>query len=231
MDSGPLEYVVIGVHDPQLSRALCQELNALRETGLIRVVDLLLVVKATDGAVTARGLSELNEEEQAAFGDLADHLSGLLTARDVEQIAGQLPPNSSALVVVLEHAWVTRLTEAIRTSRGVVYGGRLVPSDVLANVSAELSAAPEFTKPGGVPLLGTNGMDGTGSPLLAGLIAGGIGYLPGCNANRQAPQADPAPASGGNIELLQQFMLGVLHDSGVLTDDEYVGEKNWLQNR
>jgi uncharacterized membrane protein len=217
MDIGPLEYVVIGIHDPRLSRAVCQELSALRETGLIRVADLLLVVKADDGAVTVRELSELSEAEKAVYGDLADHLLGLLTTQDVERLARQLPPDSSALVVVIEHAWVTRLTEAIRASRGVVYGG-------------------------GLSLLGTDGIGGTDSPLVAGLTAGGIGYLPGSNANKQAPQtpspyqaapphqAVPASACGGNIERLQKFMLGVLHDSGVLTDEEYVREKNCLLN-
>src|SRR5689334_11980800 len=103
----------------------------------------------------------------------------------------------------------------------------------------------------GVPLIGTGGMSGTGSPLLTGLMTGGIGYLLGSNTNQpavphgqpviqvpvyqppvyQPPAYQPPPTSGGNIKQLTQFMLGVLHDSGVLTDEEFVREENHLLNQ
>ena len=101
----------------------------------------------------------------------------------------------------------------------------------------------------GLPLIrmsGMSGMSGMGSPLLTGLMAGGIGYLLGSNANQpatlqgqpvmqvpacQPPAYEPPPTSSGNMEQLAQFMLGVLHDSGALTDEEFVREKNRLLNR
>ena len=95
---------------------------------------------------------------------------------------------------------------------------------------------------GGMPLLGMGGMGmgmGMGSPLLTGLLGGGLGYLLGSNsANQQAGQqvqqvapqyqapqgAQAAPASGDSLAQLK--LLGQLHDSGVLTDEEFTREKN-----
>jgi membrane protease subunit (stomatin/prohibitin family) len=100
---------------------------------------------------------------------------------------------------------------------------------------------------GGFPLIGM-GM-GMGGPLMTGLMAGGLGYMLGSNANQgqnpqvvqvmpaqgyqqpyPAPQAAPA-ASDGSDKLAQLKLLGELHDKGVLTDDEFTREKNQLLSR
>jgi hypothetical protein len=143
MDIGPLEYVVIGMNDRQHTRALFSELNAIHETGNIRVVDLILVTKAADGTMVMQELNELGEEESAVYGDVKNDLMGLLTAQDIEQLIGQLPPATSAIVILFEHTWVIGLTEAVRKGGGVVFNVGMVPHEALAQVSAELAAAKE----------------------------------------------------------------------------------------
>jgi len=89
------------------------------------------------------------------------------------------------------------------------------------------------------------GMGGYGSPLLTSLLAGGVGYALGSNSAQQngqqpppsqpypypypyqvPPQAAPAPTSGADSGKLAQLkLLGELHDSGVLTDDEFESQK------
>jgi putative oligomerization/nucleic acid binding protein len=95
---------------------------------------------------------------------------------------------------------------------------------------------------------GMGGMGGIGSPLMTGLMTGGIGYLLGKSTNQQgnlqaqqmmpppyyqqsqAPQQpSPAyPSSTDNERLAQLKLLGELHDSGVLTDEEFASEKRRL---
>ncbi len=88
---------------------------------------------------------------------------------------------------------------------------------------------------GGMPLIGM-GM-GMGSPLLTGLMTGGIGYLLGKSSNQppepnyqqppqQWTQQPPAPATSPDSDKLAQLkLLGELHDSGVLTEEEFTREK------
>jgi hypothetical protein len=88
-----------------------------------------------------------------------------------------------------------------------------------------------------------------GSPLLTTLMAGGLGYALGSNAAQQAApqapqapqappyqpytypyQAPPAPPQGqvpsaDSGKLAQLKLLGELHESGILTDDEFEREK------
>jgi hypothetical protein len=143
MELGPLEYVVIGVSDQQLKSALISELNAIQEAGKIRVVDLIFVSKSADGAVAIQEVSELIEEELAEFGDIAVNLMGLMTAEDITQLTGQIPPDTSAIVILIEHTWVIGLTEAVRKNGGMVFAAGMVSHDVLAHVSAELAAGKD----------------------------------------------------------------------------------------
>ncbi len=125
MASGPIEYMVIGVrHDRFVAEAL-QELLALQEQQVVRVLDLLFVEKAADGAVTTREVSELAGNE--AYDDLAETLAGLPTGGNVEWLAEEMPPGTTAVVVFFEHVWRANLTEVIHRMGGVLLGGGLVP--------------------------------------------------------------------------------------------------------
>src|SRR5450755_927769 len=144
MTIGPLEYVVIGLDDRQFASEVIPVLNAIREKGAIRVVDLLFLSKVADGAVTKREISELGEEELQPFNGIAEDLLGLFTAQDVEKLAEEMPPNTAAVVVLLEHTWVIGLTEAVRKAGGVLFTGGLVAPDTLAQVSAELAKEENY---------------------------------------------------------------------------------------
>jgi len=143
MDIGSLEYVVIGFEDDHFTDEILPELNAIQEKGLIRVVDLLFVMKDSDGTVTVREVSELGDEELAAYDGIAGDLMGLFTAEDVERLAEEIPPATSAVVVLLEHTWAVGLTEAVRRAGGMLFTGGLVTPDALAQVRAELAAVKE----------------------------------------------------------------------------------------
>jgi len=139
MDIGPLEYVVIGVNDQEFTHALASELNAIHETGQVRVVDLLFVTKAADGSAVMQEVTELTDEESAFYDGISDDLIGLLTSQDIEQLMGQIPPDTSAVVIVFEHSWVIGLTETLRKGEGMVFTGGMVTSEALAQVNAELA--------------------------------------------------------------------------------------------
>jgi Short C-terminal domain len=96
----------------------------------------------------------------------------------------------------------------------------------------------------GAPLMPMGMGMGMGSPLLTTLMAGGLGYALGSSAAQQAaPQAPQAPPyqpypyqapqappqgqvpSADSGRLAQLKLLGELHESGILTDDEFEREK------
>jgi uncharacterized membrane protein len=143
MEIGPLEYVVLGFENGQFAREVLPELNAIGQSGVIRVVDLLFVSKAANGTVSLQEVSELGEEDQAAYKALADDLSGLLTAEDLDRLAQEIPPDTWAVIVVFEHRWTLQLADTVRRAGGSLFTGGMVAREVLEQVSAELAAAKE----------------------------------------------------------------------------------------
>lgn len=137
---GPLEYVVIEFEGNHLTGEIVPELHRLRDLGIVRVVDLLLIQKDAQGNVSARELSDLSEEEAKSYGPIAGDVLDLLSEADVETAAADLPLNSSGAIALLEHTWATHLRETIRNAQGRLISGGLLPAAEVERLVAELEA-------------------------------------------------------------------------------------------
>jgi uncharacterized membrane protein len=146
MTMGPLEFVVIGCKGHQFTREIVPELNSIQDKGLIRVVDLLFVRKDVNGAVTVLEVHDLKDEELAAFGSIKEELMGLLTPEDIAQLTAAIPPDTSAVVVLLEHAWLVKLTEGLNRAGAVLLAGGMVPQAAMEQLEAELQAAQQQSR-------------------------------------------------------------------------------------
>jgi uncharacterized membrane protein len=141
MTIGPLEFVVIGCKGHQFTREIVPELNAIQEKGLIRVVDLFFVRKDGNGTVTVLEVHDLNDEELVAFDPIKEDLMGLLTREDIAVLTEAIPSDTSAVIVLLEHAWVVKLTEGLNRAGAVLLAGGMVPQAAMEQLEAELKAA------------------------------------------------------------------------------------------
>lgn len=143
MNIAPLEYLVISLPDHHSLSEIVPELAKIKEKGLIRVVDLLFLSKDANGTVTVSEVSEQSAEELVAYQGLSEDLIGLLTEADIEQLAANLPSNTEAVVLLLEHSWVLGLTEALRQAGGTLIIGGLVGPAELTQLNAELAEKEE----------------------------------------------------------------------------------------
>ena len=141
MTMGPLEFVVIGCKGNQFTNEIVPELNAIQEKGLIRVVDLFFVRKDVNGTVTGLEVKDLNDEELAAFDPIKDDLMGLLTPEDIVLLTETVPAGTSAVIVLLEHAWLVRLNEGLNRAGAILLAGGMVPPASMEQLEAELEAA------------------------------------------------------------------------------------------
>ena len=143
MTIGPLEFVVIGCKGNQFTNEIVPDLNAIQEKGLIRVVDLFFVRKDVNGTVTGLEVKDLNDEELAAFDPIKDDLMGLLTPEDIVLLTETVPAGTSAVIVLLEHAWLVRLNEGLNRAGAVLLAGGMVPQASMEQLEAELEAAQQ----------------------------------------------------------------------------------------
>lgn len=140
MAMGPLEYMVIEFEGNHFTGEILPELQALRDRGVMRIVDLVFIQKDMDGNVVAQELSDLTEEQAKPFGPIAGDMLRMFTPEDVEEIAGEVPRNSSAAIALIEHIWAVRLRETISKAQGRVLSDVLVPEADVEALSVELAA-------------------------------------------------------------------------------------------
>ncbi len=143
MTIGPLEFVIIGCKGHQFVSEIVPELNSIQEKGLIRVVDLFFVRKDVNGTVTVLEVHDLNDEELAVFDPIKEDLMGLLTPEDIMLLTEGILPDTSAVIVLLEHAWIVKLTEGLNRAGAVLLAGGMVPQASMEQLEAELTAAQQ----------------------------------------------------------------------------------------
>jgi hypothetical protein len=88
---------------------------------------------------------EIDEEgTHSAVAELAalcDRFDEMISDEDVQDLAADLDPDSSAAILVFEHTWVRPLSEAITESGGVLAANFRVPPEAVAEVLAALETA------------------------------------------------------------------------------------------
>jgi uncharacterized membrane protein len=143
MTLGPLEFIVIGCKGHTFNREILPELNSIQQKGLIRVVDLSFVRKDSNGTVSVLEVHDLNEEELALFDPIKEDLMGFLTPEDIASLTAVIPPDTSAVIVLLEHTWLVKLSEGLNRANAVLLAGGMVPPAAVEQLEAELKAAQE----------------------------------------------------------------------------------------
>jgi len=69
---GPLEYMVIGFDGDRISPEIVREIDAVRNDGTVRMLDLMIIAKDGDGGVSTRQMSDLSEADAQALGMVDD---------------------------------------------------------------------------------------------------------------------------------------------------------------
>jgi uncharacterized membrane protein len=131
MIPGPVEVAVISFEGNRFKGEIAPALEEIVERGLVSIVDLVFIAKDDDGRVHAMELDDVDADVAGAMSPLADEVAGLLSEDDIREIGEQLQPNSSAAMVVFEHAWLRRLREAILNANGRLVAQERIPAEVV----------------------------------------------------------------------------------------------------
>ena len=141
-EMGPIDYAVFEWPGRQPQGDAVPLLVDLADRGIIRILDVALMIKDEDGTVAAVDLGDL-EEKGNAFAQFEGAASGLIGQEDLDDAAGALAPGTSAAVLVWENRWAAPVAVAVRRSGGqLVASGRIQIQAILAAMEAEEAGAP-----------------------------------------------------------------------------------------
>ena len=170
MAIGPVQLIVLGFKNPDFHGEIIAELERLRETDTVRVIDALAVYKDADGEVEVEHLSNLTEDEAVELGSTVGALIGLgvegeegmkagaeagaeAAATGVEffsdveawDVLEEIPDDSAAALILLEHHWAVPLRDAIARACGFrISDGFISPLDLIEIGLASAEEAREL---------------------------------------------------------------------------------------
>ena len=136
MGVGPVDVVIIGFPGNKFTGQIAPALMELVDTGTIRVVDLLFVMKNADGVVSTIEAQDLDAESGPSFLAIDVAQPGALGVEDAEEVSDDLAPNSSTLLVAFENVWAAKFVDACRAADAVVIDQIRIPADVVEAVVA-----------------------------------------------------------------------------------------------
>jgi Family of unknown function (DUF6325) len=143
MRFGPVQLLVVGFDRPDFSGEVLAELERLRESDVVRLIDLLVVARDADGVIQRVQHSDLAARDAAGavvgaligLGAAAEEVdSSPLPAEDEFWTLDDAIPNDSAAVIALvEHRWAIGTRDAIRAAGGALVADAWVhPADLAA---------------------------------------------------------------------------------------------------
>lgn len=145
MAIGPVQLIVLGFNHPDFHGEVIAELERLRASDTVRVIDSLAVYKDADGELEVEHLSNLTEAEAIELGSKIGALIGLgiegeegaeagaiagaeevaaeggvnvFTEEEAWDVLADIPNDSAAALILIEHHWAVPLRDAVVRAGG-----------------------------------------------------------------------------------------------------------------
>jgi uncharacterized membrane protein len=143
MAIGPVQLIVLGFNHPNFHGEVIDELERLRESDTIRVIDALAVHKDADGEIEVAHLSNLTLDEAVELGSKIGALIGLgiegeegmekgaeagaeaaaegfevFDDEEAWDVLEDIPNDSAAALLLIEHHWAVPLRDAVARAGG-----------------------------------------------------------------------------------------------------------------
>ena len=157
MAIGPVQLIVLGFNHPEFHGQIIEELERLKASDTVAVIDSLAVYKDADGELEVEHLSNLTQEEAIEVGTTIGALIGLGIEGEEGMEAGamagaeaaadhgidafsgeewdvieEIPNDSAAALILLEHRWAIPLRDAIASAGGFrIADGFISPLDLV----------------------------------------------------------------------------------------------------
>ncbi len=128
---GPVDYLMVRFPGNKFTGKIVPELVNLEKRGIIRIIDIVFIMRDEKGKLTINEAQNLGGDAGAAFAELAKNTREWFSEGDIEAIAATLPNNSSAGLLLFEHLWAVKFKEAsLEAGAELIDTGRIPPETI-----------------------------------------------------------------------------------------------------
>lgn len=145
IDVNLVEYVIVEVPELSSLNRVATALAELVRSHAIRILDVVTVVKASDGSVEVLEVNDV--DALRPLSNVGGYFGGFLSSRDLILAAQAVTPDSTAVLLLAEDRWAGPLSGAARAAGGRVLGGERVPRSRMYPALADASGFVDPTGP------------------------------------------------------------------------------------
>ena len=128
---GPVDYLIVAFDGNRFQGEIVPALMSLLDQGLVRILDLAVIIKDADGNVLLLESSELPDEIAQPILSLEGEHDELLAEDDLLLAAEEMENNTSAAAILYENVWAARFAQAVRNAGGEVLVDARIPHAVV----------------------------------------------------------------------------------------------------
>jgi len=139
-ETGAIDWLLLEAKDKKVSGALVPPLLDLVDRRLIRIIDVLVLVKRDEGDFDALTTAELDSDIVGDLGALAGASSGVVSDDDAADAAALMQPNSLGLLIVYENLWSLPFAVAARKAGGQLIANGHIPTQAIVAALDALEA-------------------------------------------------------------------------------------------
>jgi uncharacterized membrane protein len=140
---GPADLYVVGFPEDHVPDRVKEALLESLSSGVITLLDLTVIKRAGDGSVEVIEIENLGDEFDLTVIDATS--TGLIGDEDIETMASEMEPGTSALAILVENTWARSIAGAVIDSGAVVLAAERIPADVVNEVAALAGLGDEPT--------------------------------------------------------------------------------------
>jgi uncharacterized membrane protein len=155
MPFGPVQMLAVAFDGNQFKGEILPELERIKDAGIARVIDLLVVRKDGSGAIATLKATDLGWEEATEFGAYLGTIVGLgaggpegaergamagaaemadghlFDEDDAFRLAESVDPGMAIALILIEHQWMVPLQDAVTRANGIPLESEWVSVDRL----------------------------------------------------------------------------------------------------
>jgi hypothetical protein len=139
MKHGPVDVVVLAFGEARFDGSALAELKRQSEAGIIRVLDLIILLKDEAEQCFRIEVSDLPPEQAAAVAFIEAATIGLFDEEDAAVLCEGMVPGSAVAALAIEHTWAVDLANAIVAEGGEMAANYRIPAPIVDEAFASLS--------------------------------------------------------------------------------------------
>jgi len=119
---------------------IAPELIDLEKKGIIRIIDLVMILKDANGKLGIVEAKNLEGEAGAAYRELAKRTDEWFSEGDIEALATSLANNTSAALLLFENVWAIKFKAALLEADAELIDMGRIPPETIAKAEKHLKA-------------------------------------------------------------------------------------------